>query len=264
MTPEGAFSELAKNELRDEVLVRAGILSPVLAEMTSGKETFRAFFVGEQTDEYIPSLNKLPIKRFGPVRLVIRTADSIGEAVETKVELHGQRPWVWKDRTGKWNSLVLTGSGKTPKKKATPDQYILEPLLFWMFCLASDDGSQRVREPNITFHVVYKEQVKTWTYSIGADAAREYLERVVSDYLNQERLEWLPFEAATSQSIQPHKLADDEIDEDKKAGFQLQLQAAYADDQSFLIKLVHPHVPYDAFDKVRNRFQVFFKVLGEE
>jgi len=264
MTPEGAFSELAKNELRDEVLVRTEILSPVLAEMTSGKKTFRAFFVGEQTDEYIPSLNKLPIKRFEPVRLVIRTADNIGEPVETKVELHGQRPWVWKDRTGKWNSLVLTGSGKTPKKKATPDQYILEPLLFWMFCLASDDGSQRVREPNITFHVVYKERVKTWTYSIGADAAREYLERVISDYLNQERLEWLPFETATSQSIQPHKLADDEIDEDKKAGFQLQLQAAYADDQSSLINLVDPYLPYDAFDKVRNRFQVFFEVLDEE
>jgi len=264
MTPEGAFSELVKKELREEVLIRAEILSPVLAEMRSGKETFRAFFVGEQTDEYIPSLNRLPIKRFEPVRLVIRTTDSIGEPIVTNVGLHGQRPWVWRDRKGNWNSLVLTGSGKTPKKKASPDQYILEPLLFWMFCLARDDGAQTVRESNIVFHVLYKEDLKTWTYSIGADAAREYLEKVISDYLNQESLDWLPFAATTSQSIQPHKMRDDEIDEDKKADFQLQLQAAYADDPSPLIKLVHPCVPCDAFDKVRNRFQVFFETLDEE
>ncbi|MBW1863846.1 MAG: exodeoxyribonuclease V subunit gamma, partial [Deltaproteobacteria bacterium] len=112
-TPEGAFAELDKKELRDDVSVRVGTLSPVLAEMKSVEKTYRAFFVGEQTDEFIPPINKLPIERFEPARLIAKSANSIGEEIETEVELHGQRPWVWKDQGGDWNSLVLTGSGKT-------------------------------------------------------------------------------------------------------------------------------------------------------
>lgn len=262
-TPEGAFAELDKNGLRDDVSARAGILSSVLAEMTSGEETYRAFFVGEQTDEYIPSINRLPIERFEPVRLIIKTTNSLGEEIQTKVELHGQWPWVWKDQGGNWNLLVLTGSGKSPREKAPPDKYILEPFLFWMFCLSSDDGRHGIGEANITFHVVYKEDVKTWTYSINEDAAKEYLEKLVSDYLNQERLEWLPFEVATSQPIKPHKLTDDEIDEGKKAGFQAQLQEAYAEEELFLIKLANPYIPDNAFDKVRDRFRAFFKTIDQ-
>jgi hypothetical protein len=132
-----------------------------------------------------------------------------------------------------------------------------------MFCLSSDDGRHGIGEANITFHVVYKEDIKTWTYSINEDAAKEYLEKLVSDYLNQERLEWLPFEVATSQPIKPHKLTDDEIDEGKKAGFQAQLQEAYAEEESFLIKLANPHIPDNAFDKVRDRFRAFFKTIDQ-
>ncbi|MBL7205437.1 MAG: exodeoxyribonuclease V subunit gamma [Desulfobacteraceae bacterium] len=256
-TPEGAFAELDRNELRDDVSARAGILSQVLTEMGSDEETYRAFFVGEGTDEQISSTNKLPIERFDPVRLTVRTADSLGEEIETRVELHGQLPWTWKDHGGDWNTMVLTGSGKTPKKKE-PDKYILEPLLFWMFCLMSDDGRHRVGDPKITFHVVYKEEVKGWTYAISEGAAREYMGRLVSDYLNQEKIEWLPFEVVTSRSIKPHKLADEEIDEAKREIFHAQLRDAYAEEKSFLIRLAKPIIPDDAFDKVRDRFQIFF------
>lgn len=263
-TPEGAFAELDKNGLKEDVLARAGILSSVLVEMTSGEETYRAFFVGEQTDEYIPFINRLPIERFAPVRLMVKTATGLGEEIEKRVELHGQRPWVWKDRRGSWHSLVLTGSGKSPGKKAPPDKYILGPFLFWLFCLTSDDGRQRIEEADITFHVVYRKDVKTWTYRINPDGARGYLERLVSDYLDQERLEWLPFEVVTSQPVKPHRLRDDEIDEGKKASFQAQLQEAYTEEESFLIRLANPSIPDNAFDRVRERFEPFFKTIDQE
>ena len=259
-TPEGAFAELDKNELRDDVSVRAGTLSQVLTEMGSGEETYRSFFVGEGTDEQISSTNKLPIEHFGPVRLTVRTDDSLGEEIETRVELHGQLPWVWKDYEGDWNAVVLTGSGKAPKKK-NPDKYILEPLLFWMFCLISDDGRQKIGDSKITFHVVYKEEVKSWTYAISEGAAREYMGRLVSDYLKQEKIEWLPFEVVTSRSIKPHRLADEDIDEAKREIFHAQLRDAYAEEESFLIRLARPIFPDDAFDKVRDRFQIFFNFL---
>jgi len=256
-TPEGAFAALDRDELRDDVSARAGGLSRVLTEMGSGQETYRAFFVGEGTDEQISSTNRLPIERFDSVRLTIKTADSLGEEIETRVDLHGQWPWVWKDQGGDWNAVVLTGSGKTPKKNE-PDKYILEPLLFWMFCLISDDGRHRIGDSKITFHVVYKEEVKGWTYAITEDAAREYLGRLISGYLNQEKIEWLPFEVVTSRSIKPHKLADEEIDEAKREIFHTHLRDAYAEEESFLIRLARPVIPDDAFDKVRDRFQVFF------
>ncbi|MEA2039282.1 MAG: exodeoxyribonuclease V subunit gamma [Thermodesulfobacteriota bacterium] len=263
-TPDGAFAELDKDELRDDVLVRAGTLSQVMAEMESDDELCRAFFAGEQTDEYIPSINRLPVERFEPVRLIVKTSDSLGEEIETKVELHGQMPWVWKDREGGWHSLVLTASEKTPRKNGPPDKYILEPVLFWMFCLSSENGFHRIEDSRITFHVVYKEAVKAWTYSIDKDAAKEYLRILVSDYLNQERLEWLPFEVVTSQRIKPHKPADGEAGEDEgeKTAFQEQVQEAYAEEKSFLIRLANPCIPGDAFDRVQDRFQVFFRGQG--
>ena len=130
-----------------------------------------------------------------------------------------------------------------------------------MFCLISDDGRHRVGDSKITFHVVYKEEVKGWTYAISEDAAREYLMRLVSDYLNQEKIEWLPFEVVTSRSIKPHKPADDEIDEAKREIFHTHLRDAFADEESFLIRLANPIIPDDAFDKVRERFQIFFNFL---
>jgi hypothetical protein len=133
-----------------------------------------------------------------------------------------------------------------------------------MLCLSSNDGRGRIGDSNITFHIVYKEDVKIWTYRIKESEANEYLTRLVSDYLNQKKMEWLPFEEVTSQSIAPHKLRDDEISEDKKAGFQTELQEAYGETASYLIKLANPCLPDMAFDKVRGRFRVFFKFLDGE
>jgi exodeoxyribonuclease V gamma subunit len=260
-TPEGAFAESDKKELKGDVSMRAGAMSQVLLEITSSENTYRALFVGEQSAEYIPSINRLPIERFGPARLTVQTVNSLGDEIESKVELHGDRPWVWKDHEGEWSSLVLTGSGRSPKEGEPPDKYVLEPLLFWMFCLLSEDGRQKIGESQITFHVVYKENIKPWIYRINGDAAQRYLAGLVSDYLNQRKVEWLPFEIVTSRSIKPHRLTDDQIDERKKEIFQAQLQEAYAEEESSLIRLANPSIPRDAFDRVRERFRIFFEVV---
>ena len=258
-TPEGAFAALDRNELRDDVSARAGTLSLVLVEMGSGGKTYRAFIVGEGTDEQISSANMLPVERFDPVRLTVRTADSLGKEIETEAELHGQLPWIWKDHGGDWHTMVLTGSEKPPKKKE-PDKYILEPLLFWMFCLCADDARQIIGDSKIIFHVVYKEEVKTWTYAINKNVAREYLEGLISVYLNRKNIEWLPFKVVTSLSIKPHSMADEEVGEAEKEIFHTHLLDKYGDEESSLIRLARPVIPDDAFDKVRDRFEIFFSV----
>ncbi len=261
-TPEGAFAELDKKALREDITKRAGTLSRIIAEMASGERTYRALFVGEQTGESISPGNRLPVEHFEPLSLMASVADAPGVAMETRVEVHGQLPWVWKDHEKGWHALVLTGSGRKPG--AAPDRYILEPLLFWLCCLSTQSGRLLLGGADITFHVVYKENVGTWTYCMEPDAASAYVTLLVSDHLGRKRPEWLPFKAATSQSVKPHLLSDDEMEEGDRESFYAQLREDYPEETSLLVRLADPHIPEDAFDRVRERFRIFFqhKVRG--
>jgi len=262
-TPEGAFAQLDRKALCEDVSKRALILTQVITEMASGKQAYRAFFLGEETGETISSGNRLPVERFEPARLSVRAADDHGEAVEAEVEIHGQLPWIWRDREGGWNALVLTGSGKTPGKE--PDRYILEPVLFWLSCLLTRSGCRLLDGADMTFHVVYREKVKVWNYCVDQNAAEAYLHRLVSDYLNRERPEWLPFKAVTSRTVKPHRVSDDELDGDSlREAFYAQLREDYADEPSFLVRLAEPCIPEDAFDKVRDRFGIFFQYKAQK
>jgi len=255
--PEGAFSELDRKAMGEDVLLRAGTLSPVIAQMGSGGKTYRTLFLGEQTGEYIAPHNRLLVEHLEPLRLRVGVVDASGETLQTRVEVHGQLPWIWKETETGWHALVLTGSGKKPG--SAPDKYILEPLLFWLCCPSTQEGRQWIGDSDITFHVLYKEHVKVWTYRVDPEAAETYITRLVSDYLACDRPEWLPFKAATSQSVKPHSMSDDEIGEGSREGFYAELREAYADETSLLVRLADPHIPEDAFDRVRERFGIFFK-----
>ncbi len=142
-TPEGAYADLDQEALTEEILARSEVLLPVIEEMLSFKETYRAIFVGEETEGSISRDNPLPLRRFRAATCTVETTDRTGEPMETDVALHGRLPWVWKEQEGVWHSLVVTASGKTPKAKE-PDKYVLEPLLFWMACLMTEDGKEGV------------------------------------------------------------------------------------------------------------------------
>lgn len=255
--PEGAFSELDRKAMGEDVLLRAGTLSPVIAQMGSGEKTYRALFLGEQTGEYIAPDNRFSVESIEPLRSLVGVVGASRETLQTRVEVHGQLPWIWKETETGWHVLVLTGSGKKPG--SAPDKYILEPLLFWLFCLSTQEGRQWIGNSNVTFHVLYKEHVKVWTFRVEPEAAETYITRLVSDYLACSGPEWLPFKAATSQSVKPHSMSDDEIGEGSREGFYAELREAYADETSLLVRLADPRIPEDAFDKVRDRFGIFFK-----
>jgi hypothetical protein len=200
--------------------------------------------------------------RFEPLRLTVRTADDRGDVVDAHVEIHGQLPWIWIDRAGGCHAMVLTGSEKKPG--AAPDRYILEPLLFWLSCRLTPSGRDRLGGMNMTFHVAYRETVKDWTYCVAPDAAVAYLTRLVSDYLNRQRPAWLPFKAVTSLSVKPHRVSDDAIKKGDRETFYSQLRETYSEERSFLVRLADPHVPENAFDRVRDRFRIFFQYKAQE
>ncbi len=254
-TPEGIFVLLDKSELKNDVSIRCATLSPVLEQMQSAKKLYRAVIIGDQGDDYIPSAGRLCVKHFKPLTLTVSSTNTTGEIVSGTVELHGQLPWMWKDMDDRWHVLILTGAENRPKKD--PDKYVLHPLLFYMLCLAGDESFEWIGS-GITFHILYKEDIKTWSYKISKKSSINYLEQLLADYLSRKELQWLPFKDATSGNIRPHKIADDKITEEDKANFQIQLADALLEDDAALIKLVKPKIPSNAFDKTRQRFQIFF------
>ena len=259
-TPEGIFALIDKSELGNDVSIRCATMSPVLEQMQSAKELYRAVIIGDQADDYIPSAGRLCVKHFKPLILAVNSINLAGEIAARTVELHGQLPWMWKGKDNGWHALILTGAENRPKKD--PDKYVLQPLLFYMCCMAGQETSDWIGNSSITFHIMYKEDIKTWSYQISKKSCINYLEQLLTDYFSRKELQWLPFKAATSGNVKPHKIAENKITEDIKANFQIQLADALLEDDAALIKLVKPEIPSNAFDKARQRFQIFFTLLN--
>jgi len=257
-TPEGAFADIDRDEIMDHVSQFAETLNPILEQMKSAKQIFRAVSIGDPAGEAISSDSRLTLKRFDPLSLTVETQNSASETVTREVEISGQLPWVWKDTDDAWHVLVLTGSGKNPKE---PDKYVLEPALFYLICLAGEESRLWVESSGITLHIVYRENVKGWTYRFDHETAEAYLVELVSKVLDRSMAAaWLPFEIVTSRklSIQPHKMAEEEVDDDIRAQFAAEIEDAFSEEEDYLIRIARPTIPVDAFDIVRSRFKIYF------
>jgi exodeoxyribonuclease V gamma subunit len=255
-TPEGAFAEMDKNELRGHVCQIVETLNPVIEQMQSAKKLYRAVFIGEQTDEHIPSGINLGLKRFAPLSLTVQTANHTSETVTCDVELHGQLPWVWQDSENRWHALILTGSGKKPKE---PDKYVFEPVIFYLLCLTGEESCEWIGSSGITLHIVCREKLVEWIYKFDQETARMYLIDLVSDYLNQSMAAWLPFEIISKLPVKPHKMPENEIDDLIREQFVLALEDAYSEVDDYLIRITKPTIPLDAFDRAKRRFKIFFR-----
>jgi len=256
-TPEGAFAEMDRNELRGHVCRIVETLNPVLDQMQSARKLYRAVFIGEQTGEPIPSGINLGLKRFEPLSMTVQTVSHTSEDVTYDVELHGQLPWVWRDAESRWHALVLTGSRRNPKE---PDKTAFEPVIFYLLCLSGEDSCRWIGTSGITLHVVYREKLVEWTYKFDRETARMYLNDLVSDYLNQSLAAWLPFEIISKLQVRPHKGPDDAVDDLIREQFFIELEGAYSEVDDYLIRIAKPAIPLDAFDRVRRRFKIFFDI----
>ena len=235
----------------------AETLHPVFEQMASAKQLLRAVSIGDPVEEIIPSDSGLARKHFDPLSLTVETMNGASETVTRAAEVHGQLPWVWQDVDDAWHALVLTGSGKNPKE---PDKYVLGPVLFYLICLAGDESCRWIGSSGLTLHIVYREVVKEWTYSFDHATAEAYLVDLVANVLDRSRAAWLPFEIVTchKRSVQPHKMQEDEVDDVIRMQFAADLQEAFSEEEDYLIRLVKPEIPEDAFDRVRRRFKIFF------
>jgi exodeoxyribonuclease V gamma subunit len=256
-TPEGAYADIDKDEILGHARRIVETLKPVLEQMRSAKQLFRAVFIGDPVEEPIPSDSCIGLKRFDPLSMTVQTLTSASQTITRPVELHGQLPWVWQDADDARHVLVLTGSAKNPRE---PDKYVLGPVLFYLICLVGDESCRWIESSGLTLHIVYREIVKEWTYRFDRETAAAYLVELVSNVLNQSMTAWLPFEIVTSRkrSIRPHVMPEEEVNDVIRMQFAAEIEDAFAEEEDYLIRIAKPMIPVDAFDRVRRRFKIYF------
>ncbi len=261
-TPEGAFAELDRQEIMDQVNQLVDTLQPVLAQMQSARELLRVVSIGDPAEDPMPSESPLEVMRFGPLQLSVPNLTGDPQIDRLPVEIHGRLPWLWRAADKVWHALVLTGSRKEPKE---PDKYVLGPVLFYLMSLVGNESRQWMGSAGFTLHVVYRETIKGWTYRFDTATAAAYLEKLTANLLNPSIAAWLPFEVVTNRkrSVRPHKIPEEDLNDDLRMRFADDLKDAYDEEQDYLIRIARPPIPADALDKANRRFKLFFDLKDE-
>ncbi len=262
-TPEGGFAEIDRQEIMAQAGQLVETLQPVLKQMQSAKKLYRAVSIGDPADEPLSTDSPLAPKRFDPLHLAVRYRDGAPESGVRAVEIHGRLPWMWQAADDAWHVLVLTGSGRDPRK---PDKYALGPVLFYLCSLVGEESRQWLGSSGLTLHVVYREAVKEWTYRFDYEIAATYLGQLLGHVLDPQIAAWLPFEVVTStkRSIRPHLMPAEDINGIIRTQFADELKEAYSEEGDYLVRIADPPIPADAFDRARRRFKIFFDCTGRD
>jgi len=255
-TPEGAFAEIDRFSLEDQVRRHLEVLTPVVEAMRSARRLFRAVVFGEPYGD-VPATEGGPaVSRLPALPMTVRTPEADGSLFTRRAELHGLWPWVWQDREDAWHALVLSGSARAPR---LPEKTVLEAVLCYLTALAGKAEGERPGPAGVTLHVAYREQRRTMAYALDPAAAGTYLQELVSDYLTASRHGWLPFEAAASLPDAPHRTTDSGGDAVERDRFAAGLEEALSEEDDPLVWIARPEVPEDAYERARRRFGPFFR-----
>jgi exodeoxyribonuclease V gamma subunit len=260
-TPEGAYGMLDLEHTLQESDQWVKTLKPILAKMHCAQKNglYHALFMGETQGQSSILAEKINILRFSQLKINISTIDKLKNSLSCDVEIHGRLPWLWKDDTGDWHSLILTGSGKKPVNK--PDHYLLEPVLTFLSTLCLESGKNLFNKSSITFHVAYQNYIQAWTCHVTPDDALDYIKKLVGQYLNPHMRQWLPFDAVVDAAGDLEKICDSKDFECFQEDFLLKMSAALAETKDSLVCLSCPEIGPFAIQEACSRFDIFFKNL---
>ncbi len=259
ITPEGVFSEHDKKRLEKEVVEIKDVVSPILEEMKKAKEIYGSVTLGEHTEQNIPRTDNLPKKSIPSLKLKIDTKDYTGRSMDIDVELSGDLFWIWKDCDNIWHVPVLTMSAKKQKE---PDKYLFEPLLFYLACFAEKSFFEE-SAPEICFHMIYNRGITEIKFNLSGMDAENYLKKLLSDFLNEKEIFWMPFETIKKLSIKPYVLNKEENGE-KKDNYFLEVLSAFHESEDIATVLAKPCVSEKIFDTVYDRFKIFFPIQNKK
>ena len=197
LTPEDAFAEIDREELRQKVRERI--------EGTKGIEGLEAFVSDADwsADALVAGVaigapdraSESAVSFPAPV-FEVRTPD--GQSRE--VEVHGDAPLVWrreKEGTTDCRTLAIS-TAREPK--APLSKHAIEPFLLYMLALAGREkneqgrtSAQWVGDGTFEVYVSYKDGKRQLPYRVKSDAARAYVQALLDDYLAADARDDLPF-----------------------------------------------------------------------
>ena len=258
MTPEADFSVLDKRKFEKTLNEYIPGLLSYFKEFGSSLKLLRYITLGR---------NKLGdnIKQFEtalefkPLQLEIYIFNSNKSVTGQQIELHGALPIIWENNLG-WNCLVLTTRAES--KGSLPEKYIIEPFLFYLMLLSSNDTSYIFNNKSFTIHILYKKERKLWQFNITSEIAQNYLKSLISDYLKKGEFDLILFNTMrnTINSITANTNNDNiftNIDSHIfKDLFEKELNAN--EEVSDLIKLSKAKVPENILEKVKQRYSLIF------
>ena len=264
LVPEGVYGDLDCEEILEEVVSRGEMLKPLLESMAGGKQLLHALCTGETQDNVFVRPEKTRLFKAPPWHGEIHSPTPDGQQATRPVQVHGWMPCLWKDSGGTWNSLILTGRGRPPKKNRKPviDKYILAPALSRMLALGRQDVEIPLAAAPVVFHVAYKTEVQSWKLELDPAKADEYVRALIEDYLDPNLRAWLPLGSVIDAADDVDRLFSEDISREEEARFRADLREALNESDDSLIHLAKPEVPADALRLARRRFGILFETLS--
>jgi hypothetical protein len=153
----------------------------------------------------------------------------------------------------------LTGSGKKPAPK--PDHHLFEPVLTFFLAVCRESGKDLFNESSIFFHVVYQNNIRTWTCHVAPDDALDYIKKLVAQYLNPHMRQWLPYDKVVDAVGNLGEICISEDFASFREEFVLKLSAALAESEDSLVLLSGPEIDQNTLQEACSRFSIFFKNL---
>jgi hypothetical protein len=255
--PEGVYERVDRRRLLHQVDDTAATLAPLVSELASAERRVRRLVVGHTTGDLRPQgeasahIHHLPA--------VTLTAASGGGEEVPAVELSGALDRLWRDRSGGWHCLVLTGGlGRAPSQ---PNHHLIAPLLtdLAMRCTSLHDTAvPGLGQGAFHLHLATRGGLSEFRYRIDPSPAGQYLQELIRRYLDVEHHRWLPFRVITQGRLTVQKRLHGEIDMPRRQRFLEALVEAWDEAGDYLSQLARPRFDLDCLDEARRRVGIFF------
>ncbi|MFO8086107.1 MAG: exodeoxyribonuclease V subunit gamma [Desulfobacterales bacterium] len=259
-TPEGVYARLDMISVQRQLNQWSETLLPVLSKMMSAeKKPYHAMRLGETTERPSVLFEQMHTLNLCPLQIGISTVDTLNAPIHHDVQISGRLPWLWIDDAQNWHCLVLTGSGKKPDSK--PDRFILEPVLNYFLARCYGPEKDPFGDVPITFHVAYQQEIRSWSCHAKQDEVLDYIQKLVSQYLNPHMRRWLPFDEVVKASGDTDNICSSQHPEGFSKSFELKLSEALAETDDPLVSLSNPEIDQYCLQTACDRFGIFFRLL---
>ncbi len=262
-TPQGAFAKIDLDDIRDAIMERVsggGGLSDFI-ESKKNCAFYQNVAFGSVMRAAKPGL------AFPPARCPVKTKDQ-----ELTADLSGLFPFLWLNKdTGQFETMVITHSAKPT---ILP---VINPFLSFVISLSGyeKDLQHFLGSTGFTINVSYKKGIESYRYHLDQLECKDYLDRLLCGFLDDSGFDFIPAQIVSDTRLPSPPVMNARPDESDRDEYRRDLARLISDDGDKrlpairvmdFIGILDVEVPFDAYDKVRDRFGILLKpfIQGED